>query len=90
MSRGPPKGWEVYPEGLQEMLIWLHKEYGGITMYITENGTSSPDEPGPDGHVLDLGRIEGLRAHFLAANAAVGRGVDLRGYFVRSFLDNFE
>jgi beta-glucosidase len=84
------KGWEVYPEGLSEMLVWLHEEYGGLNMYITENGVSYRDERGPDGQVHDPARTEYLRAHFVAAHAAIASGVNLLGYFVWSFLDNFE
>jgi beta-glucosidase len=84
------KGWEVYPEGLSEMLVWLHEEYDGLDMYITENGVSYRDERGPDGQVHDPARTEYLRAHFVAAHTAIARGVNLRGYFVWSFLDNFE
>jgi beta-glucosidase len=84
------KGWEVYPEGLSEMLVWLHEEYDGLALYITENGTSFRDEVGPDGSVHDPARTEYLRAHFVAAHKALARGVNLRGYFVWSFLDNFE
>ena len=84
------KGWEVCPEGLSEMLFWLHEEYGGLNLYVTENGASFGDEVGADGQVHDPGRTEYLRAHFVAAHEAIGRGVNLCGYFVWSFLDNFE
>jgi beta-glucosidase len=84
------KGWEVNPDGLREMLVWLHQEYGGLPLYITENGASYPDQREPDGQVHDPARADYLRAHFVAAHDAIGRGVDLRGYFVWSLLDNFE
>lgn len=84
------KGWEVNPDGLTQMLVWLHHEYGGVPLYITENGASFPDERGPDGRVDDPARVEYLRAHFHAAHHAIRDGADLRGYFVWSLLDNFE
>jgi beta-glucosidase len=84
------KGWEVNPEGLRDMLVWLHNEYDGTALYVTENGASFPDTVAPDGHVHDHGRTEFLKRHFVAAHEAVQQGVNLRGYFVWSLLDNFE
>jgi beta-glucosidase len=59
-------------------------------MYVTENGTALHDVVGPDGRVRDPRRIDYLRRHLLAAGRALSDGVDLRGYFVWSLLDNFE
>jgi beta-glucosidase len=84
------KGWEVNPDGLREMLVWLHEGYGGLPLFITENGASFPDQRGADGQVDDPARTEYLWAHFGAAHDAIQAGVDLRGYFVWSLLDNFE
>ncbi len=84
------KGWKIHPEGLRDMLTWLHEEYGGMPMYITENGMSCLDEVLPDGSVPDPERVDYLRSHFLAAHDAIAHGVNLRGYFVWSLLDNFE
>ncbi|MFY9975224.1 MAG: GH1 family beta-glucosidase [Chromatiaceae bacterium] len=82
--------WEVYPEGLTEILVWLKNRYGNLPLYVTENGAAF-DDPGPlDGEVPDADRVAYLRAHLLAARDAVAQGVDLRGYFVWSLLDNFE
>ena len=83
-------GWEVYPEGLCAMLTRLAGEYGPIPIYITENGAAYPDVPDPDGNVHDRERVDYLRAHFSAARRALDAGVDLRGFFVWSLLDNFE
>ncbi len=84
------KGWDVDPGGLREMLLWLRHNYNGVPVYITENGASYPDAVGADGEVHDPRRIEYLRTHLVAANEAIVEGVDLRGYFVWSLLDNFE
>jgi beta-glucosidase len=83
-------GWEVYPQGLTDLLVRLHTDYGGLVMYITENGAAYRDELTPDGRVHDPERIAYLREHFLAAHRALSRGVDVRGYYVWSFMDNFE
>ncbi|MER3487065.1 MAG: beta-glucosidase, partial [Chloroflexota bacterium] len=83
-------GWEVYPQGLTDLLVRLHADYGGPVMYITENGAAYRDAIAPDGRVHDPERIAYLREHFLAAHRARSEGVDLRGYYVWSFMDNFE
>jgi len=57
---------------------------------ITENGAAFADEPGPDGIVHDTDRIEYLRGHLAAVHAAIGAGVDVRGYYAWSLMDNFE
>jgi beta-glucosidase len=83
-------GWEVWPQSLIDVLLWV-KSRVSLPLYITENGASY-HEPGtspPDG-IEDTGRLEYLRSHLLAAREAIRRGVDLRGYFVWSLLDNYE
>jgi beta-glucosidase len=82
--------WEVYPEGLYKLLLRLQFDYGLPKLYITENGCSYGDGPGADGKVHDAGRIDYLRGHFAAAAKAIDAGVALKGYFVWSFMDNFE
>jgi beta-glucosidase len=64
--------------------------YGRPPIYITENGAAFYDPPTVDGRVQDPLRVSYLRAHLRAARAAMRQGVDLRGYFVWSLLDNFE
>jgi beta-glucosidase len=84
-------GWEVYPQGLTDVLNWVSTRYGRPPIYITENGAAFYDPPVVDGgRVKDPLRVAYLRAHLLAARAAMRQGVDLRGYFVWSLLDNFE
>lgn len=85
-------GWPVVPDGLRELLVGLRDRYGAALppITITENGCSVADEPGPDGTVHDQPRIDFLAGHLDALAAAVAEGVDVRGYFTWSLLDNFE
>lgn len=83
-------GWPVDPEGLTEILVRIKDEYQDIPIYITENGRAVHDYVDPEGGVDDEERISYLNSHFRAAHAAMEQGVDLRGYMVWSFLDNFE
>jgi beta-glucosidase len=83
-------GWEVYPEGLYELLGRLHFDYRFPMLYVTENGAAYPDHIGPDGQVDDPQRMAYLKAHFTQAAKAIAAGVPLQGYFVWSLMDNFE
>jgi beta-glucosidase len=82
--------WEVYPRGLTEILTWVAGRYGNAPLYITENGVALEDVAEPNGGVNDVRRVQYLNSHLRAAREAIGTGVDLRGYFVWSLLDNFE
>ncbi len=83
--------WEVHPDGLYQLLLRLRDLTRGKTpIYITENGAAFKDVITPDGHVHDERRVDFLRGHFDAARRAIAAGVDLRGYFVWSLMDNFE
>jgi beta-glucosidase len=84
-------GWEVYPQGLTRTLLWVKERYGDIPLYVTENGAAFPDPPVWEGEGFpDPLRVDYLRRHLLAARDAIRAGVDLRGYFVWSLLDNYE
>jgi beta-glucosidase len=83
-------GWEIHPDGLFEMLTRLAAGYPWPAYLVTENGAAFPDQIGADGSVRDPERIAYLEAHVDAARRAMHVGVPLRGYFVWSFLDNFE
>lgn len=83
-------GWEVYPEGLYELLTRVHRDYGPIPLYITENGAAFPDKPGKDGTVDDPRRINYLQTYLQACHRAIEEGVPLKGYYVWSLMDNFE
>jgi beta-glucosidase len=82
-------GWEIYPEGLTELLLTLHREYKLPDVYITENGGAFKD-PVSDGQVHDADRTDYLRAHIAAVGKALALGVPMVGYMVWSLLDNFE
>ncbi|SNS87591.1 beta-glucosidase [Streptosporangium subroseum] len=85
-------GWPVVPDGLRELLVGLKARYGDALppVYVTENGCSQPDDVGPGGTVDDQARIAYLDGHIKAVEKAGAEGVDVRGYYVWSLLDNFE
>jgi beta-glucosidase len=83
-------GWPVDAGGLAEELIDLRERYGNPDIYVTENGACYDDTVAADGVVHDDERIAYLREHLAAAQRALAAGVNLRGYFVWSLLDNFE
>lgn len=83
-------GWAVEPEGLFDALVDLSRRYQPPALYIHEAGGAFPDVPGRDGRVHDHDRIAYLDAHLRACHDAIPAGVDLRGFFVWSLLDNFE
>ncbi|HEY3365579.1 MAG TPA: GH1 family beta-glucosidase [Symbiobacteriaceae bacterium] len=82
--------WEVVPEGLFDLLVRIKREYGEIPLYITENGAAYNDVLGTDGKVADSERVAYLGQHFAAAARAIAAGVNLKGYYVWSLMDNFE
>ncbi|HET8879232.1 MAG TPA: GH1 family beta-glucosidase [Arthrobacter sp.] len=96
VARGLPvtgMGWEVQPEGLRRLLVRVQRDYtgpAGIPIYITENGAAYDDEPDDTGFVDDENRRSFLEHHLRALHAALADGVDVRGYFAWSLLDNFE
>jgi beta-glucosidase len=84
--------WEVYPDGLTDTLTRVRDRYGPIPLYVTENGAAFYDPPTVDGAAFleDPLRVGYYRSHLAAARNAIEKGVDLRGYFAWSLLDNFE
>ena len=82
-------GWNIAPDGLEELLVSLSEQFPKLPLIITENGAAFEDEV-VDGRVHDEKRTDYLQRHFVAAHRAIARGVDLRGYLVWSLLDNFE
>jgi beta-glucosidase len=83
-------GWEVWPQGMHDLLVRLHNEYQPGSLYITENGAAFDDVVAADGHVHDVDRTAYLRNYIRSVQSAVQSGVPVRGYFVWSLLDNFE
>lgn len=82
-------GWEIYPQSLTEMLVAMQDDYNLPPIYITENGAAL-DDVFKSGHVADSHRINYLHSHLLALRKAVRAGVDVRGYFVWTLMDNLE
>jgi beta-glucosidase len=83
-------GWEVYPDGLHELLVRVAKDYAPRAMYVTENGAAFGDVRVHDGAVHDPERTAYLDAYIAAVGRAIAEGAPVKGYFVWSFLDNFE
>ncbi len=81
--------WPVVPEGLKDLLLWFHERYGK-PLAVTENGAAFDDQPDENEFVQDDDRIAYLRDHLAACAAAMEAGVDLRGYYAWSLLDNLE
>lgn len=83
-------GWEIYPEGLGILLRRIKKDYDNPAIFVTENGVALNDKIEPDGSIKDTGRIEFLKRHVEEMEEAIRDGVDVRGYFVWTLMDNFE
>ncbi|MGQ3382454.1 GH1 family beta-glucosidase [Glutamicibacter sp. TV12E] len=84
-------GWEVNPQGLRVLLNRLRQDYENLpALYITENGASYTDEVSEVGTVEDRERSEYILDHLDEVARSIEDGVDVRGYFVWSLLDNFE
>lgn len=83
-------GWEIYPEGLHYFLTWLAEtQVGDLPLYVTENGMARGDAV-ENGAVHDPERMSFIDSHYQAALRAIADGVNLRGFFYWSLLDNYE
>jgi len=82
-------GWMVVPDTLRETLVYSHERWKPDELYVTENGCAY-DYPVEFGRIRDAKRIEFLREYLTAARKSIDEGVRLKGYYVWSFLDNFE
>jgi beta-glucosidase/6-phospho-beta-glucosidase/beta-galactosidase len=81
-------GWEIDPDGLRQALMSIHGLRPGLPVYVTENGLGLDERP-EGGRIEDPERIAYLRSHLEAVGTALRAGVDVRGYFVWSLMDNF-
>jgi beta-glucosidase len=82
-------GWENYAQGLSDLLQGIHRDYTLPPIYITENGFAEADKV-VDGRVNDPGRQAYMQTHLQALHEAMVAGVDVRGFFYWSLMDNFE
>jgi beta-glucosidase len=83
-------GWPIVPEGLARQLKWIGEITGGIPLYITENGCARQDYVEKDERVHDRERIKYIEQHLRVCSDLIKAGVNLKGYFAWSFMDNFE
>jgi beta-glucosidase len=92
-ERGAPHttmGWEIYPEGLREIILSVHRDYGAPEILITENGIAQDDQMEVDGQVRDTYRSDYLGSHLEQVGLALSAGAKVRGYCAWSLLDNLE
>ena len=83
-------GWEIYPEGLKKVLTRLARDYvGDLPIYVTENGMAWDDHV-ENGAVFDPVRLQFVSDHVNAAKDAIAEGVNVKGFFYWSLLDNYE
>ena len=84
-------GWEVFPQGLTDTLVWVKERYGNPPVYITENGSAFYDPPIAENGVIDDPlRVSYQKKHLRAVHDAIAKGCDIRGYMAWSLLDNLE
>jgi len=83
-------GWEIFPDGLANILTRIHREYAPKAMVVTESGAAFDDHWNGNGNIHDQQRIDYLRAHIQTVAEVIRQGVPIKGYVVWSFLDNFE
>jgi beta-glucosidase len=84
-------GWEEYPQGLADTLVWMHELSGGLPLFVTENGSAYYDPPAAEqGRIRDPLRQRYLRKHLAAVLDAIERGAQVQGYYAWSLLDNLE
>ncbi len=83
-------GWNIDPSGMTELLTDVGARYPDVPLMVTENGAAFYDRVSADGRVHDADRVSYLHRHIDAVGTAIDSGVDVRGYFLWSLLDNFE
>jgi beta-glucosidase len=84
------RDWEIYPQAMYDLLVWLKSGYTFKDFYLTENGASYFDVVSADGAVHDPKRVDFLQQHLATLLRSIEAGVPVRGYFCWSLMDNFE
>lgn len=82
--------WEVWPEGMHDLLVWIQKTYRPEKLIITENGMANNDWVDTNGNVQDPNRIDFFKRYLAEVRRAMDEGVPVKGYYVWSLTDNFE
>jgi beta-glucosidase len=82
--------WEVNPEGMYDLLKWIHTRYQPQTIIITENGAAGNDWVNLEGKVVDPNRMDYIHRYLMQVHRAIHEGVPVQGYYVWCFCDNFE
>lgn len=83
-------GWGINPDCCYDLLKRLGQDYPGVKIYVTENGCAMKDMINRDGEVLDDNRVDYLYQYLHSAHQAIREGVNIAGYYIWSFMDNFE
>lgn len=83
-------GWEVFPDGLANILTRIYREYAPKALFVTESGAAFDDQWDGNGNIHDQQRVDYLREHIQTVAGVIRQGVPIKGYIVWSFLDNFE
>lgn len=83
-------GWEIFPDGLANILMRISREYAPKAMVVTESGAAFDDRWNGNGAIHDQQRIDYLQRHIATVAGVIRQGVPIKGYIVWSFLDNFE
>ncbi len=83
-------GWEIYPQGLSDILVRVNQDYAPSAIMVTENGAAFDDALHNGSRVHDAERTAYLREHISAVARALAKGVPMKGYFAWSLMDNFE
>jgi beta-glucosidase len=83
-------GWGINPDGFYDLLLRLDRDYPGVKIILTENGASFRDMIDRSGRVRDENRIDFLYRYLTSVHRAIADGVDIRGYYIWTLMDNFE